>query len=52
MLILYLQHRSRAVILAQHYVIEVTILEEEEWESDCKGRELSLQMRRLRLGHS
>lgn len=31
------------MILAQNYVIEVTLLEQREWESDGKGRELSLQ---------
>lgn len=31
------------MILAQDYVIEVTVLEQQGWESDCKGRELSTQ---------
>lgn len=32
------------MILAQKYVTEVILLEEQEWESDCKDRELSFQL--------
>lgn len=33
------------MIVTQKYVTEVTLLEEQDWESDCKDRELSLQLR-------